>query len=209
MAAYNSNTALALGQITEVEDPELYRAFLDIHNAIGHIITELSDVDTGVEARVTQNTLNIVSNATSIANNIASITNNAAGIITNAANITNNASAITILQTAVANLTASVNSLSIYIAARKSIQTKDADYSLLVTDGTILIDASTAAVTITLLTAVSNSGKRFDLKCIDDTNTVLIDPAGVETLDGAAGSFQLYKDESLTIQSDGVSWYIL
>lgn len=39
---YSSPTNLSLGQVPQVEDPELYRALLDIHNAIDTLLITLS-----------------------------------------------------------------------------------------------------------------------------------------------------------------------
>lgn len=39
MVTYSSNTELALGQVPTVDDPVLYEALLDIHNAIEAILT--------------------------------------------------------------------------------------------------------------------------------------------------------------------------
>lgn len=38
--SYNSGVNLSLGQVPQVDDPELYRALLDIHNAIEILVTE-------------------------------------------------------------------------------------------------------------------------------------------------------------------------
>lgn len=35
---YNSNTDLSLGQVPQVDDPDLYKALLDIHNAIESLL---------------------------------------------------------------------------------------------------------------------------------------------------------------------------
>jgi hypothetical protein len=36
---YDSNTELSLGQVPDVDDPQVYRALLDIHNAIENLLT--------------------------------------------------------------------------------------------------------------------------------------------------------------------------
>ena len=42
---YDSNTDLSLGQVPQVEDPVLYEALLDIHNAIETLLTGSDDAD--------------------------------------------------------------------------------------------------------------------------------------------------------------------
>lgn len=42
---YNSLTDLSLGNIPQVEDPEVYRALLDLHNAIEILLTSSDDGD--------------------------------------------------------------------------------------------------------------------------------------------------------------------
>jgi hypothetical protein len=42
---YNSKTNLNLGQVPQVEDQEVYRALLDIHNALEILITSSDDTD--------------------------------------------------------------------------------------------------------------------------------------------------------------------
>lgn len=42
---YNSFTDLSLGQIPQVDDPDLYSALLDIHNAIESLLTSSDDAD--------------------------------------------------------------------------------------------------------------------------------------------------------------------
>ena len=44
-ATYNSNTNLSLGTIPQIEDPELYSALLDIHNAIEALLTSSDGSD--------------------------------------------------------------------------------------------------------------------------------------------------------------------
>lgn len=44
-STYDSNTNLSLGQIPQVEDPELYRELLDLHNAIENLLTSSDAAD--------------------------------------------------------------------------------------------------------------------------------------------------------------------
>ena len=87
--------------------------------------------------------------------------------------------------------------------------TKTADYTATVNDGVILVDTNAAAVTITLPTAVGNTGKRFIIKVIDATNTTTIDGDGTETIDGATTKSLSTLWETVRIISDGANWLII
>jgi Cu/Ag efflux protein CusF len=83
------------------------------------------------------------------------------------------------------------------------------------THSTVLVNAS-GNVIITLPTAASayNStdeiGRIYEIKKIDaDANTVTIDGDGAELIDGAAIAALTVQYESITVQSNGTSWFIL
>lgn len=87
--------------------------------------------------------------------------------------------------------------------------TKTADYTATVNDGVILVDTSAAAVTITLPTAVGNTGKRFTIKIVDATNTTTVDGDGTETIDGATTQSLSTLWKTIRIISDGANWLII
>jgi len=89
-----------------------------------------------------------------------------------------------------------------------SIITKTANYTAAINDGLILCDASGGAFTITLPTAVGNTGKTLSFKSISSAlfNQVTIDGAGTETIDGYLTKKIVSKGDFLTIASDGASW---
>jgi len=93
-----------------------------------------------------------------------------------------------------------------------AIVTKTGDYTALVTDHTIIVDASGGAVTITLPTAAASfetsNGLILNIKSKDSANVVTIDGAGSETIDGST-TMTLATHESITIQSDGTEWWII
>lgn len=94
-----------------------------------------------------------------------------------------------------------------YIQKRRSFRTVTADTTVSVSDGTILIDASLNPVTVTLHPAADGIGHRYNLKCIDDTNTVLVIPTGLELID-LAFSWELHALDDLSIISDGSNYWI-
>ena len=87
--------------------------------------------------------------------------------------------------------------------------TTDSAVSVLPTDGTILIDASSNNISISHVSAVGLSGIEFIFKRIDDSdNTVTITANGAETIDGDQ-SVELYAFESINTKSDNSDWWII
>lgn len=96
------------------------------------------------------------------------------------------------------------------ILGLRTVVTVTGTYVALVTDDTILADATAGAFTITLPTAVGNTGKTYFVKKIDSTSSnVTLDGAGSETIDGSATRVISLQYEAFTIQSDGSVWWIL
>lgn len=108
------------------------------------------------------------------------------------------------------------------------IKTVYANYDTLITDSTILVDASAGNVTISvnfLLTEYLQNWVQFssggstltvfqtkilNIKKIDSSaNTVTIDPAGSATIDGSLTKVLTTQYDNLTIQWDGTNWHIL
>lgn len=87
---------------------------------------------------------------------------------------------------------------------------KTAAYTLVKTDFVILGDATAAAFTISLPTAVGIGGQLFCVKKIDSSaNAVTIDPSGAETIDGAATVSLGAQWASRLLISDGANWLVL
>ena len=94
--------------------------------------------------------------------------------------------------------------------ANLTIATKTTTATILTTEEIVFLDTSGGAYTVTLPTAVGNSGLTLFLKkTTSDTNAVTIDPNGSETIDGVA-TFPLgYQYAYIKIVSDGANWSIL
>ena len=82
-----------------------------------------------------------------------------------------------------------------------------ASYTAAADDDVILCNS--AAITITLPTAVGDTGKTYYIKNIHATGIVTIDPNGAETIDGNAKTFVLTQNSNITFCSDNVGWRIL
>lgn len=77
----------------------------------------------------------------------------------------------------------------------------------LTTDAVISVDASSGAVTISLPTAVGIAGRTYYIKKIDSTfNSVFVQAAGVQTIDGLTTQNLSVQHETMQIVSTGAGW---
>lgn len=87
--------------------------------------------------------------------------------------------------------------------------TKTANYTATATDYFIFCDASSGNITITLPTAVGIGGKVYQIKKTDaSANTVTIDGAGSETLDGATTIVISVQYVNYSVVSNNVNWWV-
>jgi len=78
------------------------------------------------------------------------------------------------------------------------------------TDGTLLVNALSASITVTLPSASAFANKIYEIKKIDSSvNVVTVAGAGGNTVDGAATFLISSQYEAITVQSDGANWFIL
>lgn len=91
----------------------------------------------------------------------------------------------------------------------ENVAVKTSDYTAITTDQTILVDASSNDVTISLYTAVGNTGKKLRIKAKDVTNTITIDPFGTQTINEETTIELPTKGDSITIISDGANWQVI
>ncbi len=91
-----------------------------------------------------------------------------------------------------------------------AIATKTTNYTTTNADHTLLVDATSGAVTITLVAVSGNSGLIHVIKKIDSSaNTVTIDGNSSETIDGATTQVLNGQWQSLEIHTDASAWYII
>lgn len=107
-----------------------------------------------------------------------------------------------------------VNGKVVTIAASTSaaIRTEPADYTALTTDETILVDATSGLVKITLPAATLVKGKRYNVKKIDaSANGAQVISAGGTIDANAAGTgvTTTLSWQGWVFQSDGSNWYII
>lgn len=85
-----------------------------------------------------------------------------------------------------------------------------ANYSASINPEAILVNASGGSRTITLPLAGGKSGYTYVIKKTDtSTNTVIIDPTGSETIDGALTMTISTQNQSISAISDGTAWYAI
>jgi hypothetical protein len=90
-----------------------------------------------------------------------------------------------------------------------AITTKSADYTATATDYVLLVDATSAAVTITLPAVATSAGLVYVIKKIDAANNVVIDGNAAETIDGAATVTLSAQWQSKMIACDGTAWFVI
>jgi len=90
------------------------------------------------------------------------------------------------------------------------LRTETANYTAVSTDHTILVDASSAAVTITLPAASGLSGKIYTIKRINSGgHNVTVDANASETIDGSTTNVLNSHYKYIQIQCDGSNWFII
>lgn len=86
----------------------------------------------------------------------------------------------------------------------RQVATKTADYTATASDETIVADGTSNTVTITL-PASPETGKVFNIACLDDTFAVDVDFNGKNYYDSSDNE-QLFKGENLIVIYDGTQW---
>jgi len=90
-----------------------------------------------------------------------------------------------------------------------NISTKTANYTVLTTDNALLANCASNPITFTLPPAASAVGYVFYFKKIDSTaNAMIIQAFGAELIDGLGSQTRNIQWESITLLTDGTSWYI-
>ena len=101
-----------------------------------------------------------------------------------------------------------------YIAKQRSvtdIDNTDSPYTVLITDGTIRVDATAGDVDVVLPPIADGPGYRYDVKRVDTvtTNSVTIDGDGSELIDARASGINLSTKSSYTMKANDVGYDII
>lgn len=96
-------------------------------------------------------------------------------------------------------------------SANLSVVSKTANYTLTASDDAVLGDASGGGFTLTLPTAVGNSGKIFYIKRTDNTlaNQITIATTSSQTIDGLTTRKLYTLNEEWQVVSDNANWRVL
>ncbi|MCA9058609.1 MAG: hypothetical protein KDA85_08920 [Planctomycetaceae bacterium] len=87
---------------------------------------------------------------------------------------------------------------------------KTAAYTITTSDDIVLCDATGAAFTVTLPTAVGNTGRQLVVKRLNSgSNAVTVAAAGSETIDGASTVSLSTQYQVITMVSDGSNWAVI
>jgi hypothetical protein len=91
-----------------------------------------------------------------------------------------------------------------------TISVQTSNYSPAATPGeTVLVNATSGNITITLPTAASN-GNFYAVKKVDSSsNTVTINTTSSQTIDGGTSAVLKIQYASITVVSDGSNWNIV
>jgi hypothetical protein len=90
-----------------------------------------------------------------------------------------------------------------------NLVTKTAAYTITSADQTVLANATTAAFTVTLPTAIGSTGQLFTIKKTDSSaNAVTVATTLSQTIDGAATKSLALQYDAITVQSDNANWLI-
>lgn len=109
------------------------------------------------------------------------------------------------------NLESDIISLSAAIdenSENPSIRIITTNDTLTETDFNLILDGSSNSVSGTLPTAIGIIGKIYNIKCINDTFSCTAETFDDQTIDGET-NFELFENESITVQSDNVNWVII
>lgn len=98
--------------------------------------------------------------------------------------------------------------------ANANVQTvSGVNYFILINQDVILANNAGFNISVTLPSAIGNSGKTINIKKVDSGNTLSVKSILNQTLDGVDVTVSSYdiilQWESVTVVSDGVGWYIL
>lgn len=92
----------------------------------------------------------------------------------------------------------------------RTVRTVTASGAITLNDYTVLVNAASGAVTMTLPPAYEAKGQVFHVKKIDATgNAVTLDGNSSDTIDGAANKSTTTQWTGFAVQSDGTAWFLL
>lgn len=105
---------------------------------------------------------------------------------------------------------AQLGSHSVHTSITTSVRSVASAYTLVTSDHTLLCNSTSASFTVTLPSAVTNTGRIYIVKKNDtSSNTVTIAASNGQLIDGTGTKILSLVYERCTLQSDGSQWVII
>jgi len=112
-----------------------------------------------------------------------------------------------LLRVGIAGVTAS--SLVVNGPIATALATKTTAYTLTATDSVILADATAAAFTVTLPSAVGIAGRQYTIKKVDSSANAVTIASAAGNIDGAATKTLSAQWQAARVVSDGANWFVV
>jgi hypothetical protein len=93
--------------------------------------------------------------------------------------------------------------------AVRPVRAVTAAFTVTLDDGLVLADGTAGAFAVTLPNARIAWGRTFVVKRTGAAGTITVTAAGTATIDGIATYALTVQYQSVSVQSDGVNWWIL
>ena len=108
-------------------------------------------------------------------------------------------------------LEGAVSYASAYIDKQRNNTIVTEDYTILVTDGTVRVDASAALPIVITLPVATGSGVRYDIKKIAGSylGSVTLIGDGAQLVDERVGGILISLKSSYTVKDNGTGWDII
>lgn len=90
----------------------------------------------------------------------------------------------------------------------RAYATKTSSYTMTSADEIIFTDSTSGAVTITLSTAVGKGGRELLIKRSAGNNIVTLQANGLETIDGTSSFTMTQQNQSISLVSNNINWFI-
>jgi hypothetical protein len=88
--------------------------------------------------------------------------------------------------------------------------TKTTAYTITTAESMVPCDATTAGFSVTLPTAVGNSGQEYVIKKLDSTaNIVTVATTSSQTIDGVTTKTLTTQYQTIRVKSNGANWWVV
>lgn len=190
-----------LGSEVQIADVSSTQTFTNkTINASSNTITNITNTEISSSAAIAYSKLAALSTGKALQSNSST------GFV-EASSVTN--TELSYLTGVTSNIQTQINSIGSGITF--SVASKTANYTLVSTDYLILADTTGGAFTLTLPTAVGNTGKQFVIKRTNQAlaSILTVDTTSSQTIDGVTTTTLNTQYEQIMVISDGANWQLL